>query len=125
MLFWYSNQSIRVLWHDVMSHTFKTSIAVKQGGILSPLLFNVYMNELSCILNKSGVGCHINNNIVNHIMYADDMCLIAPCATSVQKLSTYVTSMLALMTLYIILRNLYVCWLTKTNLTFALARLLN
>ena len=63
MLFWYSNQSIRVLWHDVMSHTFKTSNGVKQGGILSPLLFNVYMNELSCILNKSGVGCHINNNI--------------------------------------------------------------
>ena len=51
---------------------------VKQGGILSPLLFNVYMNELSCILNKSGVCCRINNNIVNHIMYADDMCLIAP-----------------------------------------------
>ena len=86
MLFWYSNQSIRVLWHDVRSHTFKTSNGVKQGGILSPLLFNVYMNELSCILNKSGVGCHINNNIVNHIMYADDMCLIAPCATAVQKL---------------------------------------
>ena len=64
-----------------MSHTFKTSNWVKQGGILSPLLFNVYMNELSCILNKSGVGCHINNNIVNHIM-----CLIAPCATAVQKL---------------------------------------
>ena len=29
---------------------------------------------------------YINNNIVNHIMYADDMCLIAPCATAVQKL---------------------------------------
>ena len=56
---------------------------VKQGGILSPLLFNVYV---SCILNKSGVGCHINNNIVNHSMYADDTCLIAPCATAVQTL---------------------------------------
>ena len=69
------------------------------------------MNELSCILNKSGVGCHINSNIVNHIMYADDMCLIAPCATAVKKLLDiiYATSMLVLMTLYIILRNLYVC----------------
>ena len=85
MLFWYSNQSIGVLWHALMSHTFKTRNGVKHGGILSPLLFNVYMNELSCILNKSGVGCHINNNSVNHIMHADGMCLIAPCALAVRN----------------------------------------
>ena len=37
-------------------------------------------------LNNAGVGCYVNNNIVNHIIYADDMCLLAPSAKALQIL---------------------------------------
>ena len=53
---------------------------------MSPILFNVYMNNLSTELNKSGIRCVINNSPVNHLMYADDMCILAPSATGLQNL---------------------------------------
>ena len=53
------------------------SSVVKQGGILSPRLFNIYMNDLSVLLNNSNIGDTIGGILVNHISYADDMCLIS------------------------------------------------
>ena len=50
---------------------------VKQGGILSPCLFDVYMNNLSLSLNCSGVGGPHGDNIINRFCYADDFCLIS------------------------------------------------
>ena len=41
-----------------MSTKFTASNGVKQGAILSPILFSVYMDELFERLEKSGVGCH-------------------------------------------------------------------
>ena len=86
LAFWYMNQRLSVQWHDEISEPFTTSNGVKQGGILSPLFFNIYMDDLSRNLNNAGVGCYVNNNIVNHIMYADDMCLLAPSAKALQIL---------------------------------------
>lgn len=59
---------------------------VRQGGIMSPVLFNIYMDDLSHTLNSSHIGCSINSNLVNHIMYADDTCLIAPSPSALQKI---------------------------------------
>ena len=35
-----------------------------------------------------GIGCHIDDLCINHVFYADDLCLMAPCAIvqSVQEL---------------------------------------
>ena len=53
------------------------SNGVKQGGIVSPMLFNIYMNDLSVLLNNSNIGGKIEGILVNHLSYADDMCLIS------------------------------------------------
>ena len=53
---------------------------------MSPILFNVYMDNLSIELNKSGIGCVINGSPMNHLIYADDMCILAPSATGLQNL---------------------------------------
>ena len=55
------------------------SNAVKQGGILSPMLFNIYMSDLSVhvLLNNSNSGGKIGGILVNHLSYTDDMCLIS------------------------------------------------
>ena len=57
---------------------------VRQGGILSPSLFAVYMDDLSSLLNASRIGCHISDVGINHVFYADDLCLMAPCAIALQ-----------------------------------------
>ena len=47
-------------------------------GILSPYLFAVYIDQLSKDLNRVPAGCYIGNTLVNHIIYADDICCFSP-----------------------------------------------
>ena len=44
------------------------------------------MDELSKILNKANIGCCVGSFIINHLMYADDLVLIAPSAKALQNL---------------------------------------
>ena len=81
---WYKSQQFHVLWGDVLSEGFSVSNGVRQGGILSPFLFNVYTDELSTLLDKSGIGCHFQGSI-NHLYYADDMVLLSPSSYGLQK----------------------------------------
>ena len=70
------------------SSSFTISNGVRQGGILSPKLFSVYTDDISNMLIRSGVGCYIDNVglCVNDVFYADDLCLMAPCAMALQEL---------------------------------------
>ena len=52
LAFWYTNQCLKIQWHDAVSEDFKISNGVKQVGILSPLFFNLYMDELSMNLSN-------------------------------------------------------------------------
>ena len=54
-----------------MTTTFSISNGVRQGGILSPNLFSVYMDDLYKLLINSGIGCFIDNVCFNHAYYAD------------------------------------------------------
>ena len=69
-----------------MSESFNVSNGVRQGGILSPYLFNVYMDDLSLRLQKKYVGCKIANKIINHLFYADDLVLLCPSHWGLQEL---------------------------------------
>ena len=69
-----------------MSDYFYVSNGVRQEGILSPKLYSVYVDDLSDYLVKSQIGCQIDNVCVNHVMYADDICLMAPSPAALQKL---------------------------------------
>ena len=50
---------------------------VKQGGKLYPLLFNIYMDNLSVQLHKHPVDCSLGTAVVNHLIYTD-LLLFAP-----------------------------------------------
>ena len=53
------------------SASFHVSNDVRQGGILSPYLFNLYINELCYKLGSCNAGCNFNGEIINNIAYAD------------------------------------------------------
>ena len=60
---------------------------VKQGGILSPHLVNVYVDDLSVTLNKLQIGCLYAGTIMNHMMYADDLYVFSPSVAGLRKLT--------------------------------------
>ena len=78
----YVLQSMRVRWCNSVSDSFACNNGVKQGGVLSPLLFSVYMDELLERLSRSGVGCRINGAFIGGISYADDLTLLAPTVSA-------------------------------------------
>ena len=86
LMFWYQRQSICVKWGKRTSEYFSIINGVRQGGVLSPQLFVIYMNDLSVCLTQCKAGCHLNETVTNHVMYADDICLMAPSAMALQKM---------------------------------------
>lgn len=86
LVFWYSEQHLNVRWGAVLSSTFTVSNGVKQGGILSPLLFNCYMDGLSALIRECNSGCYIVNVAMNHLLYADDLCLISPSPNGLRRM---------------------------------------
>ena len=86
LAFIYTNQSCRINWNNLISSPFNVRNGVKQGGILSPLLFNIYIDVLLQRLQKCGVGCHIGNKFVGALAYADDILLLCPSVGALKKL---------------------------------------
>ena len=83
---------MRVRWNSSNSRGFLLSNGVKQGGVLSPLLFSVYLDDLLCELPQVNVGCHMNRYFVGAVIYADDITLLGPTRSSilsVQKIYIY------------------------------------
>jgi hypothetical protein len=70
----------------VWSDYFTVSNGVKQGGVLSPVLFCIYIDNLLIKLSQAGVGCYIGRQFVVALAYADDIVLVAPTPTAMRKL---------------------------------------
>jgi len=82
----YINQTMQVKWNNSYSHTFSVKNGVKQGGVLSPILFAVYIEDLFSHLAASGFGCYIGRKFVGAFSYADDIVLLCPSKYAMQKL---------------------------------------
>ena len=59
---------------------------MRQGGVLSSQLLAIYLDDLSVCVTQCKVGCHLNETVTNHVMYADGICLMAPSAIALKKM---------------------------------------
>jgi hypothetical protein len=74
----YVNHTTHVAWNGIFSERFSVRNGVKQGGILSPVLFCIYFDGLLSELSKAGIGCFMGSFFVGALAYADDLVLLAP-----------------------------------------------
>ena len=81
---WLSKCSSKIVWNDVLSKPVSLLSGVRQGGILSPLLFSIFVDDILNKLKSSNLGCYINFECLNSYMYADDILLLANSVTDLQ-----------------------------------------
>ena len=79
--------------NNILSSSFTTISGVRQGDNLSPTLFKIFINDLSNELKTPNVGVHIGPDIIlSHLLYADDLALIAESEADLQELLNRVSS---------------------------------
>ena len=77
---------MQIKWDNCVSQPFFVFIGVRQGGVLSPRLFSAYIDDLSVKLNKITAGCYIGNSLLNHILFADNLCCFSSSLDGLQIL---------------------------------------
>ena len=86
LVYVYEEQRACVSWAGQKSSQFRIKNGTRQGSVLSPALFSLYLDDLLKELRNTGLGCHMGGLWVGAAGYADDMILLAPSRTAMKKL---------------------------------------
>ena len=82
----YKNVQCCVRVNNVCTEWFNVKSGLKKGCLLSPLLFNLYINDLANLLNSLSLGVDIDGENVCALLYADALVLIASSEGDLQNL---------------------------------------
>ena len=86
IIFCYEEQAAWVKWGNVKSEQFGISNGTRQGAVLSPPLFSLYLDDLLKELRALGVGCHMGGLWMGATCYADDLLLLAPTCSAMEAM---------------------------------------
>ena len=68
------------------SEPFETNIGVRQGCVLSSLLFNIFLSDLEALLHDCGENVKIDDNMnINFVMWADDILILSETDEGLQR----------------------------------------
>ena len=68
----------KVKWKSCLSDSFNVLNGIKQGGVISPILFSLYIDKLIDLVHNSNFGCYIGDVPSSIFIYADDIVLLSP-----------------------------------------------
>ena len=92
LIFIYEKQFAWVRWGNTCkSSLFQISNGTRQGSVLSPALFSIYVQDLLDDLQRLGVGCHVGETFLGAIAWADDFLLLAPNREAMQLMLNLAT----------------------------------
>ena len=80
------NQTARIVWDGQRGDFEHINAGVRQGGIMSPFLFNFYMDELLKTVSSLDCGCKLGVSRVNIVAYADDVAILANSAEQLNEI---------------------------------------
>ncbi len=84
LLYMYTNQSLKLRWETITGDKYNVKNGVKQGGVLSSVLFSVYKDDLFERLEKRRVVCNMGNYFVGCLAYAGYFTLLATSKKALQ-----------------------------------------
>ena len=73
----YEDSSCRVKVHDKLSDKFGINSGLRQGCVLSPLLFSLYINGVVARLHAGNCGVQCGGDKLPGLLFADDTSLVA------------------------------------------------
>jgi len=83
---WYNGSCVYVRWGSAVSAYFSLTCGVRQGGVLSPVLFTISVESIIERLQMSGYGCVIGGEFFGCIIYVYDFVLISHSGCVLQKM---------------------------------------
>ena len=82
------NQKSILQWGNLFGEPRNIDVGVRQGGILSPFLFKLYIDHVLNLLSEANSGIKYNFYNVNVIGYADDIILLSRSLKGLEELYT-------------------------------------
>lgn len=82
----YQRQRCRTRWKGSTSQYFSVGNGIRQGSVISPVLFCAYLDVLLLELEKQKVGCHVGNKFFGCMAYADDIVLLSPSISGLRSM---------------------------------------
>ena len=83
---YYKRSKILVKLKNKKSREYITAEGLKQGGKLSAILFNFYINELIKQCLNQNIDCKLGNFNVSIVAYCDDILLMSPTVNHSNRL---------------------------------------
>lgn len=87
----YESSTAQIRVNGALSDPFNVSSGVKQGDIISPILFSMYLNDLATGIKELNCGVELNAINLAILLYADDIVLISPNEKCLQKMIDFVS----------------------------------
>ena len=80
----YTEDKASVKFGDKFSPTFSTNRGVRQGCVLSPLLFNIFLSDIQNIFDKCGHNPKLNDTEISCLLWADDILILSDTEEGLQ-----------------------------------------
>ena len=74
----YKNSIIAIIFNSIQGQMFKTTVGVRQGCLLSPVLFNLFLEEIMAGNQDEHIyTISIGGRNLSNLRFADDIDLLA------------------------------------------------
>ena len=84
--YWYSKECVFIKWNNEVSHKIRIGVGIRQDGLTSSYLFNLFYQDMIEELNNSSGGIRINGVNNNAFGYADDALLASLTSSGLRNL---------------------------------------
>ena len=82
----YSKTSARVRVGSTLSRSYQVTTGLREGCVLSPILFSIFIMDLAGELKRKGLGVEIKGHWIGACFFADDIVLVAEKSKELQEM---------------------------------------